>query len=269
MRQDLSKGDRAAAPDAEAAGAGPGPAGRGRARLSWLRLAQTAAAVEVLVLTAVGVGRGDREALVIAALLLMAAGLAQLRRSLPGLVLLGLLFTDVAAFMLPAAVSNVAAGESIGGIALPASLAATSLAGLIAAAAAAVGRRRGRTAGQGPAVVAAGAVVVVAVALAAVAVAGPPRAAVAEGSLRLTLQAAGAAFSATSLAASPGKVTVSLANHDLFWHTFTIQRLGVDLNVPVGGTRSVTFTATPGTYTFICTVPGHEAAGMRGTLTVR
>jgi plastocyanin len=225
--------------------------------------------VDVVVLTAVGLGRGDREALFIAALLLVAAGLSQRRRGRPGLVLLGLLFTDVAVFMLPAAVSNASAGEAIGGIVLPASLAATSLAGLVAAVAAAVGRRRGRTGGLGPIVVAAGAVVVVAITLAAVTVAGPPRAAVAAGSQQLTLQAAGAAFSATSLAASPGRVTVSLANHDLFWHTFTIESIGVNLDVPVGGTRSVTFTATPGTYKFTCTVPGHEAAGMRGTLTVR
>jgi plastocyanin len=64
-------------------------------------------------------------------------------------------------------------------------------------------------------------------------------------------------------------VTVSLANHDLFWHTFTIERLGVNLDVPVGGTRTVTFTAAAGTYKFICTIPGHAAAGMRGTLIVR
>ena len=64
-------------------------------------------------------------------------------------------------------------------------------------------------------------------------------------------------------------MTVSLANHDLFWHTFTIERLGVNLDVPVGGSRSVTFTAALGTYTFICRIPGHAAAGMRGTLTVR
>lgn len=267
MRQDLSKGDQTAL-EAGGAGAGPG-AGGGRSRLSWGRLAQTAAAAEVLVLAVVGFARGDREALAIAALLVIGAGLAQLRRALPGLVLLGLLFIDVAAFMLPAAVSNLAAGEAIGGIALPASLTGMSLAGLIAVVAAAVERRRGRTAGRGPVVVAVGTVVVVAIAVAAAAVAGPPRAAVAEGSQQLTLQAARAAFSATSLAASPGQVTVSLANHDLFWHTFTIQQLGVDLGVPVGGTRSVTFTATPGTYKFVCTVPGHEAAGMRGTLTVR
>jgi uncharacterized cupredoxin-like copper-binding protein len=39
----------------------------------------------------------------------------------------------------------------------------------------------------------------------------------------------------------------------------------------VGGqTTSGTFTIdTPGTYTFICAVPGHESGGMKGTLTAQ
>jgi plastocyanin len=106
------------------------------------------------------------------------------------------------------------------------------------------------------------------VALGAVAVAGPTRERAAQGSQRLALQAAGTKFSTTALRARPGQVTVSLANHDLFWHTFTIERLGANVDVPVGGTRSVTFTAATGTYTFVCTIPGHASAGMRGTLVV-
>lgn len=36
-----------------------------------------------------------------------------------------------------------------------------------------------------------------------------------------------------------------------------------------GGSDSVTFTTPgPGTYTYLCTFPGHYAAGMKGTLTV-
>ncbi len=35
-----------------------------------------------------------------------------------------------------------------------------------------------------------------------------------------------------------------------------------------GGRSTVETTLQPGTYTFYCTIPGHEAAGMRGTLTV-
>jgi uncharacterized cupredoxin-like copper-binding protein len=36
-----------------------------------------------------------------------------------------------------------------------------------------------------------------------------------------------------------------------------------------GGTSSFKVTLKPGTYTFLCEVPGHAAAGMKGTLTVK
>jgi plastocyanin len=36
-----------------------------------------------------------------------------------------------------------------------------------------------------------------------------------------------------------------------------------------GGTSTVSETLKPGTYTFYCSVDGHEAAGMKGTLTVK
>jgi uncharacterized cupredoxin-like copper-binding protein len=35
------------------------------------------------------------------------------------------------------------------------------------------------------------------------------------------------------------------------------------------GSASVKVTLKPGTYTFFCQVPGHRAAGMLGTLTVK
>jgi len=38
--------------------------------------------------------------------------------------------------------------------------------------------------------------------------------------------------------------------------------------VQPGGASTVTADLKPGTYTFYCPVPGHEAAGMKGTLTV-
>jgi len=38
--------------------------------------------------------------------------------------------------------------------------------------------------------------------------------------------------------------------------------------VSTGGQSKVTVNLKAGTYTFFCPVPGHEQAGMKGTLTV-
>ena len=77
------------------------------------------------------------------------------------------------------------------------------------------------------------------------------------------------AFSAPVLVARAGQITVDMSNADLFWHTFTIDALGVDLRVPLAGRRSVTFTAAPGVYEYRCQIPGHAQLGMIGTLTIR
>jgi uncharacterized cupredoxin-like copper-binding protein len=39
--------------------------------------------------------------------------------------------------------------------------------------------------------------------------------------------------------------------------------------ISASGTHSITVNLKPGTYTFFCQVPGHRAAGMSGTLTVK
>ena len=39
--------------------------------------------------------------------------------------------------------------------------------------------------------------------------------------------------------------------------------------VPQGKTSTFTVNLKPGKYTFYCQVPGHEQAGMKGTLTVK
>ncbi|MBI2918931.1 MAG: cupredoxin domain-containing protein [Chloroflexi bacterium] len=61
-------------------------------------------------------------------------------------------------------------------------------------------------------------------------------------------------------------VTVKLTSADV-GHTFTIQELGI--NIQVGSGQTVTREIKidrAGTYTFYCAVLGHRAAGMEGTL---
>ena len=52
-------------------------------------------------------------------------------------------------------------------------------------------------------------------------------------------------------------------------HGIAIQGHGSSAVVDPGETSTLTATLKQGTYTFLCPVPGHAAAGMKGTLTVR
>jgi plastocyanin len=89
------------------------------------------------------------------------------------------------------------------------------------------------------------------------------------GGSALTVDATNAKYSVKTLTADRGTVTIDFTNNDLFWHTFTISALGVDIQTPVKGHRRVSVNAAPGTYEFFCAVPGHKQIGMHGTLVVR
>jgi plastocyanin len=72
-------------------------------------------------------------------------------------------------------------------------------------------------------------------------------------------------FSASTIESEGGEVSVFVDNKDSALHTFTVEELDVDLQVPGGSTARVTFDAPAGSYEFIC-VP-HESE-MHGTLEV-
>ena len=79
-------------------------------------------------------------------------------------------------------------------------------------------------------------------------------------------------FLASSASATPGKVTLRMKNASSVPHDIGLKGAAVSQVGPVvsgGGTSTVTVTLKPGTYTFFCSVDGHEAAGMKGTLTVK
>ena len=68
-------------------------------------------------------------------------------------------------------------------------------------------------------------------------------------------------------------VELTLRNEGQIPHDFVLAE-GVAQPVKIvatdGQTTSGTFTLDrPGTYTFICSVPGHEAGGMKGTITAQ
>jgi plastocyanin len=79
-------------------------------------------------------------------------------------------------------------------------------------------------------------------------------------------------FLASTASATPGQVTLRMKNASSVPHDIAITGGGVNQIGPVvsgGGTSTVTTSLKPGTYTFYCSVDGHEAAGMKGTLTVK
>ena len=84
-----------------------------------------------------------------------------------------------------------------------------------------------------------------------------------EGDIRLVTQDTD--FSDTSLQADEGTVSVYVDNNDGTTHTFTIEELDVDLEIPGGKAARVTFEAEQGSYDFIC-VPHEE--DMQGNLTI-
>jgi plastocyanin len=90
---------------------------------------------------------------------------------------------------------------------------------------------------------------------------------------KLTIAAIdGTAFSFKAASAKTGSVTFDMPNKSPLPHDISLKGNGVDQHgkvVPQGGTSTFTVTLKPGTYTFYCSVPGHEAAGMKGTLTVK
>jgi plastocyanin len=82
------------------------------------------------------------------------------------------------------------------------------------------------------------------------------------------------AYVTNKASATAGPVTVTMGNSSGVTHNIAIQEgksgpvLGASKIITKGST-SVSVTLKPGTYTFFCQVPGHRAAGMEGTLTVK
>jgi uncharacterized cupredoxin-like copper-binding protein len=75
-------------------------------------------------------------------------------------------------------------------------------------------------------------------------------------------------FRLSSRTAKPGKATFVFKNIGHVSHDFRINGKRTPLIGP-GKTAKLVVTLKKGRYPFLCTVPGHAAAGMKGMFTVR
>ncbi len=79
-------------------------------------------------------------------------------------------------------------------------------------------------------------------------------------------------YLASSATGTPGQVQVRMQNKSSTPHDIAVSGGGVNQVgkiVTNGGISVVSASLKPGKYTFFCTVPGHRAAGMVGTITVK
>ena len=86
-----------------------------------------------------------------------------------------------------------------------------------------------------------------------------------------TLTIAAKAGPAKGPAAKAGPAKFVMPNKSPIQHNIALKGAvtGAGPIVGSGGTSTFTASLKPGTYEFYCQVPGHEAAGMKGTLTVK
>jgi plastocyanin len=82
------------------------------------------------------------------------------------------------------------------------------------------------------------------------------------------------AYNVKTITVKPGKVTLKMFNPSSIPHDIAVK--GASIKQPVKGkvvgkgkTSTVTVHLRKGTYTFYCSVPGHEQAGMKGKLIVK
>jgi plastocyanin len=80
-------------------------------------------------------------------------------------------------------------------------------------------------------------------------------------------------FTQTALTAKAGNTTIDFTNKAPVPHNVAIRKDGgqplVETKTISAGTTTSNVKLAAGTYEYYCTVPGHEQAGMKGTLTVK
>lgn len=89
------------------------------------------------------------------------------------------------------------------------------------------------------------------------------------GAAALVIESHDISFSPTTLEIPANTdVTIELPNLGAAPHNFSIDELGISVDLAPGANGSVVINAPPGEYEFYCDVPGHKEAGMHGILVV-
>jgi hypothetical protein len=213
------------------------------------------------------IGLRDRDALLLTVGLGLALGMTLRWRRL-GAAALAVLLADVAVWMGLALLSHVGHDDPLASVVLSGLLFSSSVIGLVTmtvawfeSTSAPKARRRTRP-GLGAALGLAWGVVAVIVVAVAPSMVEVPRAK--EGELVISIR--NSRFSTKRLEAHTGFTTLVVANPDLFWHTFTVPDLKIDVTVPVGSVRKASLLLKPGRFDYVCRVPGHNK--MIGVLVV-
>lgn len=224
----------------------------------WRTVAVGAAVVAGLLQMAVG----DKEALAFGALLVLAAAVLQWKGWFVARLAVAGLSLNVLVWMVPALASNLAHRDDLSAVLRPALLVAAGVLAIVAVV------LDGRPPSRAPALGAVAAVLAVPVVLVGARVLGVGEEVVRQpGDLEVTMR--NTEFDPADVRADAGGGVV-ITNDDLFWHTWTIDELDIDVRIPTGGTRRVELPLVePGTYEIVCTIPGHESVGMTGELTLR
>lgn len=83
----------------------------------------------------------------------------------------------------------------------------------------------------------------------------------------LTVEAVDIAFKPTELSVKANTPTaLTITNTGAAVHDFSIDELGIKVDLNPGESKTIEINAPAGTYQYYCSIPGHKEAGMVGTL---
>ncbi|MDQ4144729.1 MAG: cupredoxin domain-containing protein [Actinomycetota bacterium] len=226
---------------------------------TWRRLLTTVSIATVVGLVVLFVLAGIIPPLVVFAVLLIVGVVLLRTKTKAGAIMLLIIHLAMFATSLPFTIPSLGVPASAFDFGLTLYLAVVNLVGIGAAAAVIAGRgdepsSAARTIGAVALIV-----ILLGFAYAAYSSATYDSAVAQEGDVRLATQDND--YSDTSIEADEGTVSVFVDNKDGTTHTFTIDELDVDLEVPGGKTARIEFEAEQGSYEFYCVPHESEMAG--------